>query len=118
VTASGGATATEVAAEAAGALAGKQAHLGAVSSAADDVTQEADALRGVFVVANLHGLHARPAARLVAHVRTHDARVQLTNLTTGNGPVPALSLSRVATLGATGPRGRVSVTGSQAAGAA
>jgi multiphosphoryl transfer protein len=117
VTASGGATATEVAAEAAGALAGKQAHLGAVSSAPGDMTQGgADALRGVFIVANPHGLHARPAARLVAHVRTHDAQVQLTNLTTGNGPVPASSLSRVATLGARqGHEVEVSITGSQAA---
>jgi phosphotransferase system HPr (HPr) family protein len=55
---------------------------------------------GVFVVSNPHGLHARPAARLVAEVRGLDAAVELRNLTTGGAPVPAGSLSRVATLGA------------------
>ena len=81
-----------------------------------DEPADGDAIRGVFVVGNPHGLHARPAARLVAQVRTHDARVHLTNLTTGNGPVPASSLSRVATLGARqGHQVEVSVTGSQAA---
>ncbi len=49
---------------------------------------------------NRHGLHARPAARLVSEVRGLDAAVRLRNLTTGAGPVPAGSLSRVATLGA------------------
>ncbi|WP_026343336.1 phosphoenolpyruvate--protein phosphotransferase [Nocardia sp. BMG111209] len=57
-------------------------------------------VRGVFVVTNPHGLHARPAARLVAEVRTLDAIVDLRNLTTGAGPVPGRSLSRVAALGA------------------
>ena len=51
-------------------------------------------------MANQHGLHARPAARLVSEVRGLDADVALRNLTTGAGPVPAGSLSRVATLGA------------------
>ena len=59
-----------------------------------------DEVVGVFSVANQHGLHARPAARLVSEVRGLDASVQLRNLTTGAGPVPAGSLSRVATLGA------------------
>jgi phosphocarrier protein FPr len=116
VTAAGGASVAEVAAEAAGALAGKQAHLtGAVTSAAP-TPQQVGALRGVFVVRNAHGLHARPAARLVAQVRTLDAHVELTNLTTGAGPVPASSLSRVATLAAQhGHEIEASVTGSQAA---
>ena len=55
---------------------------------------------GVFSVENPHGLHARPAARLVNEVRALDASVQLRNLTTGGAPVPAGSLSRVATLAA------------------
>jgi phosphocarrier protein FPr len=67
-------------------------------------------------VHNAHGLHARPAARLVAQVRTLDAHVELTNLTTGAGPVPASSLSRVATLAAQhGHEIEVAITGSQAA---
>jgi phosphocarrier protein FPr len=105
-----------VAAEAAGALAGKQAHLtGYVVSAAQHAVAD-DALRGTFVVGNAHGLHARPAARLVAQVRTLDAHVELRNVTTGAGPVPASSLSRVATLAAQhGHKVEVAITGSQAA---
>src|SRR5207237_4036711 len=56
--------------------------------------------RGTFVVSNPHGLHARPAARLVGELRGLDASVWLRNLDTGAGPVPGSSLSRVATLGA------------------
>lgn len=114
VTAAGGASAREVAAEASAALAGKQAHLSPVASVEPAPVDEA-AARGVFVVTNPHGLHARPAARLVAQVRTLDARVQLTNRSTGAGPVPASSLSRVATLGAlSGHEIELAVTGSQA----
>jgi phosphocarrier protein FPr len=102
VAASGGASRAEVAAEARGALMGKAAHL---SGPDDVVPDEQPAPRGEevvghFTVANLHGLHARPAARLVSEVGGLDATVSLTNLTTGAGPVPAGSLSRVATLGA------------------
>src|SRR5262249_39071742 len=76
---------------------------------------DSDSVSGRFVVANAHGLHARPAARLVAEVRALHARVQLINLTTGTGPVPASSLTRVATLGARhGHEVEVSVTGSRA----
>ncbi|MEU4221899.1 phosphoenolpyruvate--protein phosphotransferase, partial [Actinoplanes sp. NPDC026623] len=53
-----------------------------------------------ITVTNRHGLHARPAARLVARVREYDARVELRNRGTGSPWVPASSLSRVATLGA------------------
>jgi phosphocarrier protein FPr len=115
VTAAGGAPATDVAAEAEAALTGKQSHLAPTSSATAASILDSDSVSGTFVVTNAHGLHARPAARLVAQVRTLDASVQLTNLTTGSGPVPASSLSRVATLGARhGHEVEVSVTGSQA----
>ncbi|WP_459983026.1 phosphoenolpyruvate--protein phosphotransferase [Nocardioides sp. AN3] len=70
---------------------------------------------GTFTVANHHGLHARPAARLVSEVSGLDAAVTLTNLTTGAGPVPAASLSRVATLGAqTGHVVEIRASGPQA----
>src|SRR4249919_789944 len=68
VAASGGASRTEVAAEARAALMGKAAHLatpdeltspGATPLSATDVV-------GTFTVGNQHGLHARPAARLVS----------------------------------------------------
>src|SRR5688500_2084811 len=99
VAAAGGATRVEVAAEARGALLGKAAHLSAPDEAtAVDLQQAADDVVGMFTVENPHGLHARPAARLVSEVRGLDATVSLRNLTTGTGPVPAGSLSRVATL--------------------
>lgn len=102
VAAAGGASRAEVAAEARDALMGKSGHLstpveGSESHAADVSAEE---VVGVFSVENPHGLHARPAARLVSEVRALDASVQLRNLTTGGSPVPAGSLSRVATLAA------------------
>jgi phosphoenolpyruvate-protein phosphotransferase len=70
-------------------------------------------------VTNRHGLHARPAARLVAQARAFDARVEIRNAATGSPWVPASSLSRVATLGvlnghhievrASGPQARIAV---------
>ncbi len=102
VAAAGGASRAEVAAEARDALMGKSGHLapppdGPTSDASDVRPEE---IVGVFAVENPHGLHARPAARLVSEVRALDASVQLRNLTTGGSPVPAGSLSRVATLAA------------------
>ncbi|MEJ7690070.1 MAG: phosphoenolpyruvate--protein phosphotransferase [Nocardioidaceae bacterium] len=60
----------------------------------------ADTPKVRLTVSNDHGLHARPAAKLVALVRSYDARVHLTNLDTDRGPVDARSISRVATLDA------------------
>jgi multiphosphoryl transfer protein len=102
VAAAGGAGRVEVAAEARGALMGKAAHLAVPVETNEPQPPQttADDVVAVFTVANQHGLHARPAARLVSEVRGLDATVQLRNLTTGAGPVPAASLSRVATLGA------------------
>ncbi|MFZ2014923.1 MAG: phosphoenolpyruvate--protein phosphotransferase [Nocardioides sp.] len=81
---------------------GKAAHLSTPDEAASPevaVPSAADVV-STFRVGNQHGLHARPAARLVSEVGGLDATVTLTNLTTGAGPVPAGSLSRVAMLGA------------------
>ena len=102
VAAAGGAGRKEVAAEAHSALMGKAAHLSGpedASRGALHAGEDADMV-ATFTVSNLHGLHARPAARLVAEMRGLDAQVRLRNLTTGAGPVPASSLSRVATLAA------------------
>ncbi|PZS34181.1 MAG: phosphoenolpyruvate--protein phosphotransferase [Pseudonocardiales bacterium] len=122
VAASGGADRHEVAAEAASALMGKQSHLvpagagaGAGAGAAEPTEDEPAEVVGVFTVANAHGLHARPAARLVGEVRTLDAQVRLRNRTTGAGPVAASSLTKVATLGAQqGHQVEVSASGTQA----
>lgn len=102
VLASTGAPIDAVASEARNGLVAKQEHLGdtpspgAATSTPDDAGEPE---QGVEVtVANEHGLHARPAARLVGLVRSFDAQVTLTDLTTGRGPVDAGSLSLVATL--------------------
>ena len=81
---------------------GKAAHLSTPDEAASPEAAPPSAadVVGTFTVGNQHGLHARPAARLVSEVGGLDATVTLTNLTTGAGPVPAGSLSRVAMLGA------------------
>ena len=114
VVAAGGADRAEVAAEARAALLAKDTQLDTVPAEGPAPAAEGH-LTGSFVVANPHGLHARPAARLVAEVRRLDADVALRNLTTGAGPVPAGSLSRVATLGALrGHEVEVSATGREA----
>ncbi|MEU0091322.1 phosphoenolpyruvate--protein phosphotransferase [Kribbella sp. NPDC006257] len=66
-------------------------------------------------VSNEHGLHARPAAKLVALARRFDAQVTVADLTSGRGPVDAGSLSMVATLNAQqGHRLRVGASGPDA----
>ncbi|RDI53088.1 phosphoenolpyruvate--protein phosphotransferase [Nocardia mexicana] len=140
VSAAGGVGLDEAAAEAADALSGKQSQLGepaGVSSEAlpgkqpregADASPDAEpgdadlgAARATFVVTNAHGLHARPAARLVTELRGYDADVRLRNLSTGAGPVSGRSLSRIAGLGvraghdvevtATGPDAQRAVDG-------
>lgn len=116
VAAAGGATRDEVAAEAAEALAGK-AELLACAPVAEHPSDEQvpGELVGAFTVVNPHGLHARPAARIVHEVRALDARVQLRNRTTGSAWVPASSLSKITTLGALrGHDVEIRVSGDQA----
>jgi phosphoenolpyruvate-protein phosphotransferase len=103
-----------------GALAGKASHLGAPTLGLgdrpepDSVGVGPDTLTAAFVVTNAHGLHARPASRVVQAVRMLDARVALRNRTTGSAWVPAASLSKVATLGALcGHEIEVRVSGNQ-----
>ncbi|OJF13239.1 phosphoenolpyruvate--protein phosphotransferase [Couchioplanes caeruleus] len=96
VAAAGGAGRPEVAAEATNALAGKLSHL-----APADAPGEAslgDGPSSTVTVTNRHGLHARPAARLVATARAFEARVEVRNRSTGSPWVPATSLTRIATL--------------------
>lgn len=93
-----------VAREARGGLQGKAAHLGVdeLPAAGEAVSEEP--VTGSFkdlqlTVTNPLGLHARPAARFVRTAGGYDAKVEVTNLTTGKGPVTALSLNAIATLG-------------------
>jgi phosphoenolpyruvate-protein phosphotransferase/dihydroxyacetone kinase phosphotransfer subunit len=117
VTAGGGADRAEVAAEAATALVAKQEHLGAGVEAAAPAPEGEPAADAVddFTVANAHGLHARPAARLAALARGLPGEVRIRNATTGSGWVPAASLTRVAALGVLhGHRVEVAASGAEA----
>ncbi|HSL11818.1 MAG TPA: dihydroxyacetone kinase phosphoryl donor subunit DhaM, partial [Actinomycetota bacterium] len=84
VTARTGAPLPDVAAEAASGLAGKSAHLGVEPAAPDAaVPVEREPVAAIEVVVDLpHGLHARPAARLVQTVSAYDADVRVRNLST------------------------------------
>ncbi|WP_250035804.1 phosphoenolpyruvate--protein phosphotransferase [Paractinoplanes maris] len=99
VAAASGADRHEVAEEAVNGLAGKQSHLGVAPTTPDESDAKPEAT-ATITIHNPHGLHARPAASLVTEVRAFDARVELRNATTGGPWVPASSLTRVATLGA------------------
>ncbi len=104
VAARAGLSLAEVAAEARAGLAGKRAHLGTPAAepgrgapppawpAADD--------EATVVVGNPLGLHARPAARIVATAGRYDAEVTITNVTAGRGPASGRSINAVSTLGA------------------
>lgn len=87
VSAAGGASPAQVCHQAASALEPKKAGL----------TSEAATYS--FVLTNEHGLHARPAARLVGAIRGFDARIDLRNATRNSEWVPADSLTQVALLG-------------------
>ncbi|WP_328290328.1 HPr family phosphocarrier protein [Nocardia aurantiaca] len=123
--ASGGADLAAVAREAENALAAKRAQLGDTadtgladspqsSTGAEPVDDSA--ITETIEVTNEHGLHARPAAALVSALREVEAVVALRNATTGAGPVPGDSLTRVLTLGVLpGQRLEVSAAGPDAA---
>ncbi len=53
-----------------------------------------------IILANEHGLHARPAAKFVQLAASFDADIQVADLTSNKGPVSARSLNALATLGA------------------
>ncbi len=99
VQAAAGAPAEVVVREAVAGLHGKEVHLGSAAVPPDEALDLAGE-RVTFTVTPPHGLHARPAARLVAAVKRFDASVQIRNVTTGSGFAPAASLSRVAAIGA------------------
>ncbi|OBA72003.1 MULTISPECIES: phosphoenolpyruvate--protein phosphotransferase [Gordonia] len=95
VTAASGASPADVAAEAAQALTPKRSALGVEDVPAGGVNAPTGGETAVVKVENPHGLHARPAARLVTEARQFDAEVTLRNLDTGAGPASASSMSQV-----------------------
>ena len=66
------------------------------SSAASDVSLPARELG--LTIENEHGLHARPAARLVQAASHFSAEIEITNETAHRGPAPARSLTSIALL--------------------
>ncbi|MGB3762240.1 MAG: phosphoenolpyruvate--protein phosphotransferase [Ornithinimicrobium sp.] len=106
VTASGGADLPTVRAEAEAGLRAKREHLDDAAQDPSDACSEAhsepasDAESRELMVDVPHGLHARPAARLVACVnRFPGTQVRLRNLDGSDREVDAGSLSAVASLG-------------------
>ncbi len=122
-----GAPLERVAAEARSALFPKQTQLGVVPDSAAPPAVAADSAAPrhtlTLTVHNRLGLHARPAARFVGTIGGFKADVWVTNDTTGRGPVSALSINGVTTLGvrsghtitltATGPEAEAALTAVQ-----
>ena len=98
VLAATGAPLAEVAREVAGALDAKRDHLEPGPSPAPQASEDPHSVDEVLI--NPEGLHARPAAMFVQTVGGFDALVDVTNLTTGTGPVTAKSLIGLLSLGA------------------
>ena len=106
VLASTGASLEAVDAEARGALTAKTAHVDGEAEAPTLLQvprNEAPAptnrpLVWRTTVRNPHGIHIRPAAAIVTELRGLDADVLLSNASTGRGPAPADSLSRITAL--------------------
>lgn len=98
VAATGGASTATVAAEASNALAGKVAQLAPTTAAPVEKAGAVGEFTGSFVITNPHGLHIRPAARLVQEVRRRGAQVWIRNRRTGSEWVDAGILSDLTTL--------------------
>lgn len=106
VTAAGGGDLERCAQEAQEALRAKVEHVGPGAAVPAAPVDEGPPWAQVELsVVGEHGVHARPAARLVAGVGEVLAghpgtQVRISNATTGRGPVDAVSISAVATLDA------------------
>jgi phosphocarrier protein FPr len=104
VRAASGATLADVAAEARGALAAKAAQLGeeqgSPAATCEANAQPAADATADAVVADPHGLHARPAARLITRAAGFEATITIEDVTARKGPVTVASLTALASLGA------------------
>jgi phosphocarrier protein FPr len=105
VCAQAGATLAEVAREAELGLAAKQQQLQDESTAGTLLAEEKPLLAApqegaelVLTVESPHGLHARPAAKLVQVVSRFSSSCEVTNLTSSRGPVSGRSLTSLALL--------------------
>lgn len=66
----------------------------------DRASDRPSSISVTFTLHNLHGLHARPAARFVQLASSFEAEIFVRDLTNGKGPVVAKSLNAIITLGA------------------
>lgn len=73
---------------------------GQVSATRADAAHDSPDSTADVTLVNRDGLHARPAAAVVTAVAAFDARVSVTNLRTGVGPVPASTPIGLAALAA------------------
>lgn len=106
VAASVGQSLDEVEREALGALAAKRGHLGedaaeaeSGATATEPAAARAEGPEATVTVLNTDGLHARPAAQIVAALGAHDAELVVTNLTRGGSPTPITGTTSVLLLG-------------------
>jgi multiphosphoryl transfer protein len=72
----------------------------AAAPGAQGSTPASKVLQTTLALKNLHGLHARPAARFIQLANSFDAELKVRSERTGKGPVSAKSLNSLATLGA------------------
>lgn len=105
VSAAGGADAAGVAEKASEALMAKVAALrpkgsAAVADSGDETNSGTGFLVGDITVSAEHGLHVRPAARLVQEIAAHGVSAELRNRTRNSPWVPATNLTDVMTLDA------------------
>jgi multiphosphoryl transfer protein len=108
VTANLGLPLDEVCAEALASLKQKQTALGSHKAATEPLPIEprlaakSSSLQPIekirLTVHNAHGLHARPAARLIAETRPFHSEITVRNLSNTRGPVSVKSLSSLASL--------------------
>lgn len=112
VLAAAGAGIDEVEREAHAAMDAKRGQLGGEVAS----TAAAGATSADVTLPNADGLHSRPAAAVVKALAAYDAKVTVTDVTTGKGPVAANSLIGIMSLGAVqGDVVRFSADGPQAA---
>ncbi|MDI1475474.1 phosphoenolpyruvate--protein phosphotransferase [Polyangium sp. y55x31] len=118
VRAAGGGSLDEVAAEAGRGLAAKQEQLGEAAPAPATAPIEKSAEHEIWedaVIEDAHGLHARPAARIVSRASQFDAKITVENRTNGKEPRATDSVIALSGLGAR--RGhvlRIAATGREA----
>ena len=105
VCAQAGASLDDVAREAERGLAAKQQQLQEEAAAEVPSAEERpsptapeETVELVLTVESAHGLHARPAAKLVQAISRFSSSCEVTNLTSGRGPVPARSLTSLSLL--------------------